>query len=324
MAITSAAVARTALRTKDPAEAVERIRSITPHRAAVAIDDYAAVHFHIDSASYGGFFSDTVTAGGVRYLAEGEPLGFVRAGVLVSGEATLRSGRETVGLRSQDAFMHPGYAAYSAEYLNPTVLSLRVPMSLLARLAEEKAGSAGADLRFVALTPVSQSMRQRYAEVVLWVCRQLRSYEDEPSSLLLDQLMRLSAAAMLSTFPNTLMTADDSRDAGALTPAIVKRARAFIEAYADRPLDVADIAAASGVGTRAIQVAFRRHLGTTPMALLRRVRLEHVYRQLREADSTQGVTVSATARQWGFAEMGRFAGEYRKVFGELPSQTLRS
>ncbi len=35
-----------------------------------------------------------------------------------------------------------------------------------------------------------------------------------------------------------------------------------------------------------------------------------------------GMTVSDAGLHWGFWELGRFAGQYRRLFGELPSETL--
>jgi hypothetical protein len=35
------------------------------------------------------------------------------------------------------------------------------------------------------------------------------------------------------------------------------------------------------------------------------------------------VMIKAVAIEHGFLELGRFAGEYQKLFGEKPSQTLK-
>lgn len=89
-------------------------------------------------------------------------------------------------------------------------------------------------------------------------------------------------------------------------------------------MTLADIAAATGTTGRAVQVAFRRHLDTTPMGYLRRVRLDGAHRDLRNADPTMGVTVAAIAARWGFSHLPRFTSFYQEQYGTLPSQTLRT
>nr|WP_281497521.1 helix-turn-helix transcriptional regulator [Ornithinimicrobium sp. F0845] len=76
------------------------------------------------------------------------------------------------------------------------------------------------------------------------------------------------------------------------------------------------------VSVRSLQLAFRRELDTTPMAHLRRVRLDRVHAELVRGDSQAGATVTAIATRWGFPNNSRFAAQYRQAFGMLPSQTL--
>jgi transcriptional regulator GlxA family with amidase domain len=105
-------------------------------------------------------------------------------------------------------------------------------------------------------------------------------------------------------------------------PGTLSRAIAFIEAEPDADIAVADIARAANVTPRTIQHAFRRHLETTPMAYLRRVRLDHSHQQLREAARGDGATVARIALDWGFANPSRFARYYRDTYGRAPSVTL--
>jgi AraC-like DNA-binding protein len=82
------------------------------------------------------------------------------------------------------------------------------------------------------------------------------------------------------------------------------------------------LARAQGVSSRTLERAFKRDKGTGPMAYLRGVRLDRARSTLRAAAPGQ-VSVGQVARRWGFVNRSRFAADYRRRHGELPSQTLR-
>lgn len=105
-------------------------------------------------------------------------------------------------------------------------------------------------------------------------------------------------------------------------PRLVRRAADLITDHADEPLTVEDIAQATGMSVRALQQGFRQYLHSTPTEYLRDVRLERVHADLQAADRST-VTVTDVAFRWGFTHLGRFAGDYRRRFGESPSATLR-
>lgn len=130
------------------------------------------------------------------------------------------------------------------------------------------------------------------------------------------------AAVVLSAFPNTALvegTDTDSRDGH---PRVLRRALAYIDDHADQPVAVAEIATAVHVTPRALQYAFRRHLDTTPLAHLRRVRLAQAHRDLVATDPTTDVTVTGIAARWGFHHPGRFASLYRTTYRHAPHRTL--
>lgn len=106
---------------------------------------------------------------------------------------------------------------------------------------------------------------------------------------------------------------------GRKPPHYLVKARDFIHAHARDELRLEDIEAAAGVGRSTLFDAFRQHVGLAPMAYLKKFRLEQVRRQLIEDRS--GHNVSAIAIDWGFTHLGRFSVDYKKRFGEAPSQT---
>ncbi|MFI6734995.1 AraC family transcriptional regulator [Nonomuraea sp. NPDC050451] len=106
------------------------------------------------------------------------------------------------------------------------------------------------------------------------------------------------------------------------TPAALRRASRYCEEHAAEPIRIGDIAAAARVSVRTLQLGFREHLQTTPMAYLRSVRLAHAHADLvRIADTGSQTTVTEVALRWGFTHLGRFAALYRQTYGRLPSST---
>jgi AraC family ethanolamine operon transcriptional activator len=65
-----------------------------------------------------------------------------------------------------------------------------------------------------------------------------------------------------------------------------------------------------------------KYFGVSPMQFLRARRFEAAHSELaRGASETHSVT--DTAMRYGFSHLGKFAGEYQKIFHELPSETLK-
>jgi AraC family ethanolamine operon transcriptional activator len=101
----------------------------------------------------------------------------------------------------------------------------------------------------------------------------------------------------------------------------VARAEEYLRDQSHHAPSIAELCRAAGCSERTLQYAFREYLGVTPKAYLQAERLKRVRRGLREADA-RTAQVTDVANAWGFWHMGQFAADYRKLFGELPSQTL--
>ena len=99
----------------------------------------------------------------------------------------------------------------------------------------------------------------------------------------------------------------------------VRRAIDYIEGNLTAPITLADIVEAAGVAGRVLFKHFKRTTGTSPMAYLRNARFAGVRAALHRARPTDRVV--DVASRWGFDHIGRFAIEYRRRFGEKPSET---
>ena len=102
----------------------------------------------------------------------------------------------------------------------------------------------------------------------------------------------------------------------------VRRVEEYLLEHLSDPISTADMAEAAGVSARTLSRAFKKYHDKTPTQFLKERRLEACNRALLAADS-QTSSVMDIALQYGFYHLGRFAIEYRKIFQELPSETLR-
>jgi AraC family ethanolamine operon transcriptional activator len=104
---------------------------------------------------------------------------------------------------------------------------------------------------------------------------------------------------------------------------IVNRSRQHLLSDPNQPVSVLDLCQLLRVSRRTLQTSFLEVTGVTPSVYLRAVRLSLVRRLLRQTSASR-LCINDAAARWGFIHMGKFAAEYRHMFGYLPSQTERA
>lgn len=91
---------------------------------------------------------------------------------------------------------------------------------------------------------------------------------------------------------------------------------------AEPSLPLAEVCAALGVSEASLRQCCKNHLGMGPSSYRRLRAMQRVYRALRSG-TPDAASVSEIARRHGFHQLGRLAADYRALYGELPSATLR-
>jgi AraC family ethanolamine operon transcriptional activator len=139
---------------------------------------------------------------------------------------------------------------------------------------------------------------------------------------LLAQSGRLIERECLRRFAGLLAQPNDDRTARQPSnrARLVRRAEEFMRAHLGDPLSILDLCRELDVSERTLHYAFQEVRGLSPMAYLKACRLHAVRQELKTAAGT--TTVREIAQRWGFGHSGEFAADYRRQFGELPSQTL--
>jgi AraC-like DNA-binding protein len=279
--------------------AVERVDADAFRLDSMAIGAHAKVRYEPDQE----FYVSTIGRGTLRVLQYGVDETFL------PGEPAL-IGRPGVETRAEIADFQQG------------IVTLRIA-SLRAAAGLDPDGEEVPE--FASIRPISERHAGTWRRAVDFVATTLR---DDPvvfrSPLVVGAAERLLTGLVLVTFPNGAVASLARRDdRGGRSSATLRRAIAFIEANAESDVGIGEIAAAARVSRRTMQLAFRRHLDTTPTAYLRRVRLDAAHRQLLAAAPGEGLTVTEVAYRWGFSSPSRFTERYRAAFGATPSETLR-
>jgi AraC-like DNA-binding protein len=104
---------------------------------------------------------------------------------------------------------------------------------------------------------------------------------------------------------------------------IVRRCHELLQHRNGWPVHVAELAAAAGVSQRTLRSVFHEYFGVGPLRYVQLGQLHQVHRALRAAEPDTA-SVGAILIGNGVRELGRFAGHYRRQFGETPSATLRA
>jgi transcriptional regulator GlxA family with amidase domain len=102
----------------------------------------------------------------------------------------------------------------------------------------------------------------------------------------------------------------------------VQRVEDLFQKKAEERVTLAEAAVCAGCSVRALQLAFRRCRGTTPMAVLRRIRLEAARAALAGTDPPPSIREVAAA--YRFTNPSRFARLFKEAFGQSPSELRRA
>lgn len=152
----------------------------------------------------------------------------------------------------------------------------------------------------------------------------LQRVAEQPSLLDDPAAVRQLRDALLMEWIEAVPPAIDTRglESVAARRRLVDRARALMLAQADEPMSVLELCRHVGASQRKLSYCFQDVLGMSPARYLRALRLNAVRRALKTNDDPR-TGVQDIAARLGFWHLGQFALDYKRQFGELPSQTLR-
>ncbi len=116
---------------------------------------------------------------------------------------------------------------------------------------------------------------------------------------------------------------NDSANAfrGRARSAVVARVVEYLDSMEGEPVSVQELRQRSNTSRSTLERAFKEQCGMAPKAYLMARRLNGARNMLKTTDP-RSCKISDVAGRWGFWHMSQFAADYRRQFGELPSETL--
>lgn len=165
---------------------------------------------------------------------------------------------------------------------------------------------------------------QRYEGLRRYLVELFSLIEQRPEQLERPELARLVLEDLIPLLLEALVHGAGLQRRLLRAPArleLVQIAQQWMAEHPFEPITLDALCREIHVGRRSLIQGFRDHLGLGPMAYLKLQRLHGVRRLLVEAQPGQ-TRITEVAATWGFLNPGHFARDYRRLFGERPSETL--
>jgi AraC family ethanolamine operon transcriptional activator len=155
-----------------------------------------------------------------------------------------------------------------------------------------------------------------YLAAMSWSSAHSQLYPPLPE--MAESLVELLGLALVSTSKARNPSRTGKRQAD-----IIRIAREYSADHCDQPLRIWQLCRETGVSERTLRHIFQQRTGMSPHDFLKRERLNMAHRMLRDNNSNTQL-IKQISHSIGFPHVGHFSRDYQKLFGELPSQTLRA
>ena len=246
--------------------------------------------------------------------------GVVALGVFSSLEGEARWRGHAVGIDHVTALSdHAGLELCTPP--NCTMLSITVPVGLVTA-GEERAGKDADQLLLNAANHIHSPSLASLVRHRLGTALRTMALDPHPFAQAEARDQLVSELVGLVDGYLCLATAGGGRPDARKALHIVARAREYIEANTERPITVLELCARTRTARRTLQDCFTQVTGMSPAAYLKAIRLNGFHRSLKHAAGSG--TIADIAATWGFWHMSQLSLDYKRLFGELPSETFRA
>lgn len=94
----------------------------------------------------------------------------------------------------------------------------------------------------------------------------------------------------------------------------------YIHKHLNQKISTIKICSEIEISERNLRYLFKEMTGLSPMKYIKYIRLNKVRKDIRKMSENSEIGI--IANKWGIGHLGQFAADYKKLFGELPSENL--
>jgi AraC-like DNA-binding protein len=238
--------------------------------------------------------------------------------MVMEGSCTVRYSESEVLLTPGDAAIINPTEAVALDYSDDCIkLIINLPVNLINRCIYDQFGQppdSGLQFCTDAFRLDKESPFSRMLDLLLLEADQ-HDLTGHPVSFPMGLLV---ATKLLEVFPHNL----PQNNVASSEIEFFGQIDNFIDARSRTDIGAEDLARISHVSVRTLYDRFKKVKGMSPGAYIKARKLRRIYQHIQTA-TNKVRNVTEVALEYGFSHLGRFSSEYKLLFGELPSETLR-
>ena len=296
-------------------------RALKPHKISQSVDE--SLSFCHQEKSFGSMSFNWLSYGADVTIAAPELEDVYFFQFTLAGGCNVSQGGESLNSNTGSLYVVDPYRPFEKKWQSDcSQLIVVIPKEVVERVVLQDLGHLPNTSLTFDLTDQSMALKGKsLVNLLKVICSDIAMGLPTFSAAAIQKRME---ASFLSTLIETMPNSYDAYYQAApsdLAPHYVHRAAEFISASLHQPISLGDLAAHSGCSTRSLQNGFKKYWGDTPMAFVKKRRLDKARQSLACANA-QDTSVTAIALDCGFNHLSRFSADYKAAYGEAPRTTL--